>query len=55
MDSPANARQARQMVNQLRGAAKISGQTEREFFDQSERKRRGLGRDVEKILSGEGN
>jgi len=51
MISPSNARQARVMVNQMRGAAKISGQSEREFSDWSEQKRKELEKDINGILS----
>lgn len=51
MNSPSNARQARVMVNQMKGAAKISGQSERKFSDWSEQKRKKLEKDVNGILS----
>jgi len=55
MTSSLNARRANETVNQLRGAAKISGQSEREFFDYSERKRIERLGDVRRIMSGRDN
>lgn len=52
MNTPANARQARAMVNKMRGAAKISGKSEREFSDWSEQKRKELEKDINGVRSG---
>jgi hypothetical protein len=51
MTSSANARRAIQMVENLKSAARIGGQSEREFFDVSERQRRGLEEEVRGVMS----